>query len=102
MDTPERINYILVPWNNILKAFITISSFAAILYFISFHVILAAIIAPVYVRVGHMYFLFWKYVKNYGFNKIPVIFMIAFINVISFIFAAFLRTFILKALGIYI
>lgn len=102
METPDRINYILVPWHTILKVFITISSFAAMLYFISFHAALAAVIAPLYVRVGHLYFQFWKYVKNYRFSAMPVIFMIAFINVISFIAAAFLRTFILKALGIYI
>lgn len=102
METPDRINYILVPWHKILKVFITISSFAAVLYFISFHAILAALIVPLYVRIGYLYFQFWKYVKNYRFKAPPIMFIIVFINVISFISAVFLRTFILNALGIYI
>lgn len=67
-----------------------------LLYLVSAHPIVTAIILPAYVIVLNLYYLFWKITKKYGFRLPPFIFSLVMLNIPAFFLAKYLRTMLIS------
>ena len=87
----DQICYINTPVAYFSSLFFKISSYMFIIYLLSFHPVMVAVLVPAYVMVFYLYSLFWGVVKRYAFRLFPFITVIVVANLPLLFIAVLLR-----------